>query len=227
MLLQSAVAVEREMVGKDSDGVLIGGVVELRNNCSCALLAASNAAAADCASAFDLGVVEKNCAILLGFPETVLNRLPPFSVGGEKDGQGVEGALLGKGFDDRRGMARGALEERCWKRPLDRRGADGICLAQTKRVDWCANVSVWRSNIDLVATRVPSVRRKESAVPKTKIIATVNALGTGLVAEQSSLQESEDMHTFSNCVMSRSVGSVTRSQLADPLHPSATGQADI
>jgi hypothetical protein len=111
ILLQSAVAVEREMVGKDSDGVLIGGVVELRNNCSCALLAASNAAAADCASAFDLGVVEKNCAILLGFPETVLNKLPPFSDGGEKDGQGVEGALLGKGFDDRRGMARGALEE--------------------------------------------------------------------------------------------------------------------
>jgi hypothetical protein len=34
MLMQSAVAVEREMVGKDSDGLLIGGVVELRNNCS-------------------------------------------------------------------------------------------------------------------------------------------------------------------------------------------------
>ena len=105
MLLQSAVAVERDMVGKDSDGLLIGGVVELRNNCSCALLAASNAAAADCASAFDLGAEEKNCTILLGLPEFVLNRLPPFSVGGEKDGQGVEGELLRKGFDCRRGMA--------------------------------------------------------------------------------------------------------------------------
>jgi hypothetical protein len=110
MLVESAVAVEREMVGKDSDGLLIGGVVELRNNCSCALLAASNAAAADCASAFDLGVVEKNCAILLGFPDAVLNRLPPFSFGGEKDGQGVDGVLLRKGFDSRRGMARRGLE---------------------------------------------------------------------------------------------------------------------
>ncbi len=113
ILLQSAVAVEREMVGNDSDGLLIGGVVELRNSCSCALLAASNAAAADCASAFDLGAVVKNCAILLGFPEADLNRPPPFSVGGEKDGQGVGGALLGKGFEGRRGMARGVAEERC------------------------------------------------------------------------------------------------------------------
>ena len=105
-MLESAVAVEREIVGKDSDGVLIGGVVELRKSCSCALLAASNAAAADCASAFDLGVVEKNCAIRLGFPDAVLNRLPPFSFGGEKDGQGVEGELLRKELDSRRGMAR-------------------------------------------------------------------------------------------------------------------------
>jgi hypothetical protein len=47
ILLESAVAVERDIVGRDSDALLIGGVVELRNNCSCALLAASNAAAAD------------------------------------------------------------------------------------------------------------------------------------------------------------------------------------
>ena len=112
-MLESAVAVERDIVGKDSDGVLIGGVFELRNNCSCALLAASSAAAADCASDFDLDVVEKNCAILPGFPDAVLNRLPPFSFGGEKDGQGVDGELLRKGFDSLRGMAKGARREGC------------------------------------------------------------------------------------------------------------------
>ena len=34
-----------------------------------------------------------------------LTRLPPFSVCGEKDGQGVGGELLRNGFDNRRGMA--------------------------------------------------------------------------------------------------------------------------
>lgn len=105
MLLQSAVAVEREIVGRDNEGLLIGGVVELRNNCSWALLAASNAAAADCASAFDLGV-EKKCAIRLGLPTVVLNTLPPFSFGGEKDGQGVDGELVRKELDCRRGMVK-------------------------------------------------------------------------------------------------------------------------
>lgn len=104
-------AVEREIVGKDSDGLLIGGVVELRKSCSCALLAASNAAAADCASAFDFGAVEKNCAMRLGFPEAVLNRPPPFSARGEKEGQGVDGEVLRRGFDSRRGMARGAYDD--------------------------------------------------------------------------------------------------------------------
>lgn len=103
-MLQSAVAVEREIVGSDNDGVLIGGVIELRNNCSCARLAASNAAAADWASALDLGV-EKNCAIRLGLTIVVLNELLLFSFGGEKDGHGVDGELVRKGFDCRRGMA--------------------------------------------------------------------------------------------------------------------------
>ncbi len=131
MLLQSAVAVEREMVGKDSDGLLIGGVVEFKNNCSCALLAASKAAAADCASALDLGVVEKNWAIRLGFPDVVLKRLPPFSVGGEKDGQGVDGELLRKGFDSRRGMARRAVGEGCQNRSC-------VCA-------WVGYLKKWRS----------------------------------------------------------------------------------
>ena len=34
MFAESAVAVESEMVGNDSDAVLIGGVVEFRNACS-------------------------------------------------------------------------------------------------------------------------------------------------------------------------------------------------
>jgi hypothetical protein len=105
MLAESAVAVESEIVGKDSDAVLIGGLVELRKACSCALLAASSAAAAVCASALDFGEVEKKCAILLAFAWVVLTRLPPFSVCGEKEGQGVGGELLRNGLDKRRGMA--------------------------------------------------------------------------------------------------------------------------
>ena len=105
MLAESAVAVESDIVGNDSDAVLIGGLLEFRNACSCALLAASNAAAAVCASAFDFGDVEKKCAILLAFACVVLTRLPLFSVCGEKDGQGVGGELLRNGLDNRRGMA--------------------------------------------------------------------------------------------------------------------------
>lgn len=176
MLVESAVAVEREMVGKDSDGLLIGGVVELRNNCSCALLAASNAAAADCASAFDLGVVEKNCAILLGFPDAVLNRLPPFSFGGEKDGQGVDGVLLRKGFDSRRGMARRGLEKRwaaIWMYlyvgrlfGVLRTAEEQVGFVLLEIVEWGANVYVCGA-VMLSLFRYECVgtllRRKESA----------------------------------------------------------------
>lgn len=78
---------------------------ELRNACSWALLAASNAAAAVCASCLLLGEVEKKWAILLAFAEVCLTKvLPPFSAG-EKDGQGVVGELL-KAWDNRRGMAK-------------------------------------------------------------------------------------------------------------------------
>lgn len=111
MLAESAVAVESEIVGKDSDAVLIGGLVEFRKACSCALLAASSAAAAVCASALDFGDVEKKCAILLAFAWVVLTRLPPFSVCGEKEGQGVGGELLRNGLDKRRGMAEGRRSE--------------------------------------------------------------------------------------------------------------------
>lgn len=108
MLVESAVAVDKDIIGKDSDAVLIGGVCELRNACSCCRLAASRAAAADCAS-FDFGDVEKNCAILDAFAEVDLTRLPPlslaFSLKAGKGGKGPGGELLPKGFDTRRGMA--------------------------------------------------------------------------------------------------------------------------
>jgi len=46
MLAESARAVEREIEGKDSNAELIGGADEFKKACSCALLAASSAAAA-------------------------------------------------------------------------------------------------------------------------------------------------------------------------------------
>jgi hypothetical protein len=104
MLAESARAVDNEMLGKESEGVLMGGESDARNACSWALLAANSAAAADWASLV-LGEVEKNCAILLAFCDVLLTRLPPFS-DGEKDGQGVGGELLKRALDTRRGMAK-------------------------------------------------------------------------------------------------------------------------
>lgn len=74
----SARAVEREMVGKDSCAELIGGDAEFRKACSCALLAASSAAAAERAS-FDLGEVEKKFVSRVRDLEFVLTEKPPFS----------------------------------------------------------------------------------------------------------------------------------------------------
>ena len=107
-MAESAVAVEREMVGKESDAVLIGGDVEFRKACSCARLAASSAAAAVCASAFDLGVAEKNWAILLAFACVDLTNAPPLSLCGERDGQGVGGEVPRRevDIDIRRAIAR-------------------------------------------------------------------------------------------------------------------------
>ena len=108
--MESAVAVDRDIVGKDSDAELIGGdAEELRNACSCCRLAANRAAAAVWAS-FDFGDVEKNCAIFEARAEVDLARLPPFSIAfslnAGKGGKGVDGELFPKGFDTRRGMAR-------------------------------------------------------------------------------------------------------------------------
>ena len=59
MFVASAVAVESEIVGNDRDAELICGVFDSRKSCSCCLLAANNAAAADWASLV-FGEVEKN-----------------------------------------------------------------------------------------------------------------------------------------------------------------------
>lgn len=116
--MESARAVESEMLGSDSDGLLIGGEPEAKKACSWALLAASRAAAAVCASLV-LGEVEKKCAILLAFWEVLLTKLPPFSTDGVKDGQGVGGELLNKEVETRRGMAR-QIDQKGEKRALER-----------------------------------------------------------------------------------------------------------
>ena len=46
MFEESARAVDRDIVGNESVGLLMGGFVAFKNACSCALLAASSAAAA-------------------------------------------------------------------------------------------------------------------------------------------------------------------------------------
>lgn len=46
MFAESARAVDNDIVGKDRVGLLIVGKPEFKNACSCALLAASSAAAA-------------------------------------------------------------------------------------------------------------------------------------------------------------------------------------
>jgi hypothetical protein len=104
MFALSAVAVEREIVGKDSNAELIGGDAELLNDCCWAALAARRAAVADCASGFDLGEVENNWTSRFVFDAGVFCRMPPFSSDGEKDGR-VMGELLVKGFVGRRGIA--------------------------------------------------------------------------------------------------------------------------
>lgn len=108
---ESARAVEREIVGKDRVALLMPGLEEFRNACSCALLAASSAAAALSYLALSFGEEEKNWAILLDLL-AVGDLAPPFSVA-EKDGQGIGGELLKLIFENRRGMANGSSWSWC------------------------------------------------------------------------------------------------------------------
>jgi hypothetical protein len=101
MMGLSAVAVESEMVGRDSEAELIGGTVV-----DCGFPPAARSAA--CAlgiSVFDLGEVENSWVRRLALEVEALVRRPPFSEVDEKDGRLEVGELLVKGFAGRRGIA--------------------------------------------------------------------------------------------------------------------------
>lgn len=126
----SALAVDSDIVGRDSVGLLIPGLdVEFRNACSCALLAAKSAAAALLYLSLSFGVVVKNCAILLGLLKGD-DLLPPFSEG-EKDGQGIGGELLRILFEnDRRGMAE--IQSRCLAVKVQENARIGVSFESVK-----------------------------------------------------------------------------------------------
>lgn len=98
----SAVAVDKEMVGKDSDAELIGGdAFELAP-------AGWGVACFIWASALDLGEDEKNWVRRLDLTDGALVAMPPFPEEGEKDGElevSLEELLL-----NRRGIAEGSSE---------------------------------------------------------------------------------------------------------------------
>ena len=103
MFVLSAVAVERDIVGSDSDAELICDDGELWRPCCCA--AARRAAVADCASLLDLGEVEKYWANLFDLDGFALISSPPFSMFVEEmvpDG----GKALANGLVKRRGIVR-------------------------------------------------------------------------------------------------------------------------
>lgn len=104
MFALSAVAVEREMVGNDSDAELICCDGELIKACCCAAAAASSAEVALCASLFDLGDVVKKCAMRLARDVDGRRGMPPFSLGAGRAGVD-DGEKLAKGFVGRRGIA--------------------------------------------------------------------------------------------------------------------------
>ena len=93
----SAVAVDNDIVGKDSDGELIWADGELRTNCCCAAAAARREAVAVCASAFDLGDVEKKLANFFTRGEEALRCNSIFSLN-MVELVAVDGVLLAKGF---------------------------------------------------------------------------------------------------------------------------------
>lgn len=102
MLVESARAVDNDIVGSDSVAAVIPPLVEFKNACSCALLAASKAAAAVWyfSLSFELEEEKKDAILEVRRGDGLL---PPFSVE-EKDGQGIGGELLRIVFDNRRGI---------------------------------------------------------------------------------------------------------------------------
>lgn len=78
MFALSALAVDKDMVGKDSDGELICGEGELTKACCCA--AARRAAVAVCVSLFDFGDAEKKLGNFLTLGEDALRGSSYFSL---------------------------------------------------------------------------------------------------------------------------------------------------
>jgi hypothetical protein len=102
MLGLSAVAVESEMVGRDSEAELIGGGAVVDSGFP---PAERSAACALGTSVFDLGGVENSWVRRLALDVEALVGRPPFSEDDEKDGGLEGGELLVKGFVGRRGIA--------------------------------------------------------------------------------------------------------------------------
>lgn len=98
----SAVAVDKDIVGKDSDAELIGGVDELSGFTP----VDREVACAGCGSALDLGETEKSWDRRWDLTEGALMAIPPFPDEGEEDG-GLEGVSLEELLLNRRGIARG------------------------------------------------------------------------------------------------------------------------
>lgn len=80
MLALSALAVDNEIVGNDSDGELICAEGELIRACCCAAAAASRADVAVCVSLLDLGEGEKKLVNFLTRGEDVLRGSSFFSL---------------------------------------------------------------------------------------------------------------------------------------------------
>jgi hypothetical protein len=105
MFALSAVAVDKEMLGRESDAELIDGLVGFREVGCSAALAASSADWAVCVSGLDLGEVENSWVNRLDFPVAGLIEMPPFSSADEKDGKLAVVELVANGLVGRRGIS--------------------------------------------------------------------------------------------------------------------------
>ncbi len=102
MLALSALAVDKDMVGNDSDGELICWEGELTK--ACCWVAARRAAVAVCVSLFDFGEVEKKLGNFFTRGEDALRGSSYFSLYVVVVVE--DGAVLAKGFISRRDIMR-------------------------------------------------------------------------------------------------------------------------
>lgn len=112
MFALSALAVDKEIVGKDSEGELICWEGELRRDCCWAAAAARRAEVAVWTSVFDLGEVEKNWASLFPLEVDGLRGKSRFSSRAEEFKATVVGQVLANGFIDLRCIVDRLVENR-------------------------------------------------------------------------------------------------------------------